>query len=122
MQRIDTTVARLAGFKLLPYALIVAAIMLAMLCGIASDRVLAAPGAVAGQPEQSTPQGATDAPGPDQPPVGTGQIPGNEGVITPPPTGDKAMETIVPSPSPGSDKDVIPPPGTPGGDQSVEPK
>jgi hypothetical protein len=45
----------------------------------------------------------------------------NQGVITPPPTGDTDIYTTAPNPNPGTTL-VIPPPGAPGGSQNVQPK
>ncbi len=73
------------------------------------------PGA-ASPPEQAAPQGE-DPPGADE---GTpeSQTPSDhKGVIVPPPTGDKDIETEVPNPNAGHDQEVIPPP-----DEPVEPR
>ena len=45
----------------------------------------------------------------------------NQGVITPPPTGDTDIYARAPNPNPGTTP-VIPPPGAPGGSQDVQPK
>lgn len=80
---------------------------------------------------QGVPQG-NDAPGaengaeqqmPDKSPKETlsEYLERNQGVITPPPTGDTDIYTTVPNPNPGTTP-VIPPPGTPGGSQDLQPK
>ena len=43
----------------------------------------------------------------------------SQGVICPPPSGDRDMQVAPPG---GGKLKVIPPPGSPGGDQSVQPK
>ena len=86
--------------------------------------------AAQGVPQKGVPQGE-DPPGAEN---GTEQLPGkqpneslsehldrNQGVITPPPTGDAEIYTKAPNPNPGTTP-VIPPPGTPGGNQSVQPE
>ena len=73
-----------------------------------------------------------DAPGPDNgttrplPEMQPGEslsehLDRNQGVITPPPTGDADIQTEAPNPDPGTTR-VIPPPGAPGGDPTIEPK
>lgn len=67
--------------------------------------------------EEVAPQGE-DPPGADQGHVTPGSEPNpslteklgrNEGVITPPPTGDKDIYTDVPNPEAGTDKEIIKP-------------
>ena len=45
----------------------------------------------------------------------------HNGVIPPPPVGDKGIYTDAPNPKAGHEKEVIPPPDTPG-DSSIEPR
>jgi hypothetical protein len=69
-----------------------------------------------GQPEQAPPQGE-DPPGADQGAPESQTPQDHKGVIKPPPTGDKDIETDVPNPNAGHDEEVIPPP-----DGQVEPR
>ena len=79
----------------------------------------------------TTPQGH-DAPGADNgtvqplPEMQPGEtlsehLDRNQGVISPPPTGDAEIYTTAPNPDPGTTP-VIPPPGSPGGDPNIQPK
>jgi hypothetical protein len=69
--------------------------------------------------EQSVPQGQ-DPPGADEPGAPKGEK--NDGVITPPPTGDEEIHTTVPNPDAGHDEEVIPPPGTPENAPNLDPR
>ena len=79
----------------------------------------------AAQSGDTTPNTTPNQPLPNQPmappaPSAKSQI-GNEGVITPPPTGDAAINRGAP-PASKFPTPVIVPPGSPGGDQTVVPK
>jgi len=71
--------------------------------------------------EQTVPQG-NDPPGPDDPEQPQALPEKNDGVITPPPTGDEEIHTTVPNPNAGHDKEVIPPPGTPENKPNLDPR
>jgi hypothetical protein len=84
-----------------------------MRLALVSALVLSGPtglsGALAAEPEQTTPQGE-DPPGadnglPSAPPAGEQDF-----VIPPPDIGDKDIYTDVPNPEAGHDMEVIPPP------------
>jgi hypothetical protein len=70
----------------------------------------------ASEPEQTVPQGE-DPPGSEAAPPESQTPSEHKGVIVPPPTGDKDIETDVPNPNAGHDEEVIPPP-----DGQVEPR
>jgi hypothetical protein len=70
--------------------------------------------------EKTIPQGQ-DPPGADEEEQTT-QPAERQGVIKPPPVGDKDIYTEAPNPETGHNKEVIPAPGSPGGDPNIEPR